>query len=108
MKTVKLSECTNEGQIFLYDGDTVGLQYILRMIFRGNDLPKIQLCENDKAFDNAIQNALSQAYNDYINDVDKDLYVLNSLNTIPVEVDITTDDIRQIDKDGYDFEIAKK
>ena len=36
---IKLSECTEDGTVFLYDGETVGLQYILRMIFNGENYP---------------------------------------------------------------------
>jgi hypothetical protein len=107
VKSIKLSECTKEGQIFLYDRETVGLQYILRMIFRGNKLPKIHLCENDKNFDDAISNSLSQMYNDVINGIDKEEYELNNINTIPVVVDISKKDIRQVDEEGYKFKIVK-
>jgi len=107
MSKIKLSECTKEGQIFLCGGEMISLQYILRMIYRGNKLPLIELCKNDKALNDAISNVVLRIYNDHVYGVDKEEYVLNKLDTIPVEVDITKDNIRKIDEDGYEFEIIK-
>lgn len=100
---VKLSECTKEGQVFLYGRETVGLQYILRMIWNGETLPEIRLVQNDKSFDDAVSDVLHQMYMDFQNGVDKEEYELNDLNTILVEVDITKDNINQIDE--HNFEI---
>lgn len=100
---VKLSECTKEGQVFLYGRETVGLQYILRMIWNGETLPEIRLVYNDENFSNAVSDALHQMYQDVQNGVDKEEYELNNLNTNLIEVDITKDNINQIDE--YNFEI---
>lgn len=100
---IKLSECTKEGQVFLYDGETVGLQYILRMIWNGETLPEIRLIQNDKNFDDAVSDVLHQMYMDFQNGVDKEEYELNDLNTTLVEVDITKENINQISE--YTFEI---
>lgn len=104
VKMVKLSECTKEGQVFLYGGETVGLQYILRMIWNGETLPEIRLVQNDKNFDDAVSDVLHQMYMDFQNGVDKKEYELNDLNTNLVEVDITKENIKQIGE--YTFEIV--
>ena len=101
---VKLSECTKEGQVFLYNGETVGLQYILRMIWNGETLPEIRLLQNDKNFDNAVSDVLHQMYEDVQNGVNKEEYKLNDLNTNLIEIDITKENIEQISE--YTFEIA--
>lgn len=101
---VKLSECTKEGQVFLYDGETVVLQYILRMIWNGETLPEIRLVQNDKNFDDAVSDVLHQMYMDFQNGVDKEKYELSDLNTTLVEVDITKENIKQISE--YTFEIV--
>lgn len=105
MKSVKLSECKNEIRTFLFNKNTVTLQYILRMIWNGKKLPKIELCYDEKAFDAALASSLAEMSNDIMNGVDKEYYELSGLKTIPVEVDITKDNIRQIDDEGYEFEI---
>lgn len=101
---VKLSECTKEGQVFLYSGETVGLQYILRMIWNGETLPEIRLVYNDENFSNAVSDVLHQMYQDVQNGVDKEEYELNDLNTNLVEVDVTKENIKQISE--YTFEIV--
>lgn len=101
---VKLSECTKEGQVFLYGGETVGLQYILRMIWNGETLPEIRLVYNDENFSNAVSDVLHQMYQDVQNGVDKEKYELNDLNTNLVEIDITKENIKQISE--YTFEIV--
>lgn len=53
MNSVKLRECTKAGQILLYDGETVGLQYVLKKIFNGGKLPTIKLCSNQEQLDDA-------------------------------------------------------
>ena len=103
---IKLGEGTKEGQVFLYGGDTVALQYMLTMIWNGRTLPEIRLLRDDKNFEDAISNALQQISNDVRNGVDKGAYVLQGLNTMPVEVDITKADIKRIDK--YNFEVRKR
>lgn len=105
MKSVKLSECKNETKIFLYGGETVGLQYILRMIWNGKKLPKIELCYDEKTFDAALAKSLEEMSNDAMNGVNKEWYELSGLKTVPVEVDITKENIRQLDDEGYEFEI---
>lgn len=102
---IKLSECTKAGMVFLYDGETVGLQYILRMIFNKTELPEIRLVASDKNFDDAVSNVLDQMYQDIQTGVEKEDYELNNLNTQLVEVDITKKDIKQIGK--YEFKIVK-
>lgn len=101
MKSIKLSECNEESQIFLYDGETVGLQYILGKIYNGNKLPKIELCENDEAFNNAISNVLKQMETDIKNGVEREEYELNNLKTTPVEIDITKKDIKKINSNIF-------
>lgn len=103
-RMIKLSECTKEGQVFLYGGETVGLQYILRMIWNGETLPEIRLVYNDENFSNAVSDVLHQMYQDVQNGVDKEEYELNDLNTNLVEVDITKENIKQISE--YAFEIV--
>lgn len=105
MKSIKLSECKNETRTFLYGGKTVGLQYILRMIWNNKKLPKIELCCDEKSFDAALASSLAEMSNDIMNGVNKECYELSGLKTIPVEVDISKDNIRQIDDEGYEFEI---
>lgn len=105
MKSIKLSECKNETRTFLYGGETVALQYILRMIWNDRKLPKIELCYDEKAFDAVLAKSLSEMSKDSMNDVNKEWYELSGLKTIPVEVDITKDNIIQIDDEGYEFEI---
>lgn len=105
MKTFKLSECKNETRTFLYNKNTVTLQYILRMIWNDRKLPKIELCYDEKAFDAALAKSLETMSNDVMNGVNKECYELSGLKTIPIEVDITKDNIRQIDDEGYEFEI---
>lgn len=100
---VRLSECTNAGMVFLYGGETVGLQYILRMIFEGDKLPEIRLVANDQDFDDAVSNVLDQMYHDIQAGIEKDNYELNNLNSQPVEIDIIKEDIKQID--DYEFEL---
>ena len=100
-----LSKCTNQGQIFLYDGEIVRLQYILRMIWNEKELPEIKLVENDKNFDDAVLNALKQISEDVMNGIDKEEYSLPNLNTQVVTVDITKDNIKKIT--DYEFEIIK-
>lgn len=62
----------------MYDGETVGLQYILRMIFNGTELPEIRLVESDKNFDDAVSNILDQMYNDIQKGIEKEEYELNT------------------------------
>lgn len=100
-----LSKCTNPGQIFLYDGETVGLQYILRMIWNEKELPEIRLVKNDNNFDDAVSNALKQMTEDAMKGIDKEEYALPNLNTQLVTVDITKDDIKKIT--DYEFELIK-
>ncbi len=102
---IKLSECTKAGMVFLYDGETVGLQYILRMIFNKTELPEIRLVASDKNFDDAVSNVLDQMYLDIQKGIEKDDYELNNLNTQTVEIDIVKRDIKQIGE--YMFEIAE-
>lgn len=98
---MKLSECRNEHSTFLYDEETVGLQYILRMIWNEKELPEIKLVEDDENFKNALSNALKQMSEDVMNGIDKEEYELPNLNTISIEVDITKDDIEKIDDYTY-------
>lgn len=100
---IKLSECTKEGQVFLCDGETVGLQYILRMIWNGETLPEIRLVYNDENFSNAVSDVLHQMYEDAQNGVDKEEYELNDLNTNLVEVDITKENINQISECTFEI-----
>lgn len=100
---VRLSECANAGMVFLYGGETVGLQYILRMVFEGDKLPEIRLVANDQNFDDAVSNVLDQMYHDIQAGIEKDNYELNNLNSQPVEIDIIKEDIKQID--DYEFEL---
>lgn len=102
---IKLSSCNKEGQVFLYDGETVGLQYILRMIYNNETHPEIRVVSNDKNFDDAVSNVLSQLYDDVVNGVDKESYDLENINSELVEVDIVKSDIIQIS--DYSFEIKK-
>lgn len=106
MKTIKLSECNKPGQILLYNGETVGLQYVLRQIYNGNKLPEIRLCSNQEQLDNAIEAALMGLFHDVQNGTEKESYSLGSLDTILVEIDIDKKDIKQVDEDGYNFEIV--
>lgn len=99
----KLSECTREGQIFLYDGKLVGLQYILRMLWNGETLPEIRLVLNDKNFDDAVSEVLHQMYMDSQNGADKEEYALNDLNTTLVEVDITRENINQMSESTFEI-----
>ena len=99
----KLSECIREGQIFLYGGELVGLQYILRMLWMGETLPEIRLVQNDKNFDDAVSEVLHQMYMDSQNGADKEEYGLNNLNTILVEVDITKENIKQMSESTFEI-----
>ena len=100
---MKLSECRNEQSVFLYDGETVGLQYILRMIWEEKELPEIRFVSDDENFKNAFSNVLAQMSSDVNNGIDKEEYELPNLNTTLIEVDITKDDIEQISIYKYKF-----
>ena len=100
---MKLSDCTKEGQIFLFGSDLVGLQYILRMIWNGNELPEIRAVKKDENFDDAVQDVLHQMYADAKNGVRKTEYELKELQTFLIEIDITKDNIRQVGE--YEFDI---
>ena len=63
------------------------------------------MCYDEKAFDAALAKSLETMSNDVMNGVNKECYELSGLKTIPIEVDITKDNIRQIDDEGYEFEI---
>lgn len=104
---IKLSECNIAGQIFLYDGETVGLQYVLRQIFNGKTLPEIRLCSNQKQVDKAIETSLMAMSHDVQNGIEKDSYSLGALDTLLVEIDIEKKDIKQVDEIGYNFEIVR-
>ncbi len=104
--SVKLSECTKPDQILLYNEEVVSLQYVLRKIFNNQKLPEIRLCSNQKQLDNAIEKALESVYKDTQQKEDKEYYSLGAIDTIPVEVDITKEDVKQIDKEGYKFVIS--
>lgn len=101
---INLSTCTKEGQIFLYGKELVGLQYILRMIWEEQDLPEIRLVKHDDNFSNAVSDVLSMMYTDVQNGTDQEEYILHNLNTVPVAVDITKENITQTG--DYAFEIA--
>lgn len=109
MHKVKLSECTKQGLVFLYGGETVALQYILRMIFREMSLPQIHLVADEKQFDKAVSGALSKIYDDIKNGSDNGIdekdYSLGKLKTYDVIIDISQSDIKQIDEEGYEFEV---
>lgn len=98
---MKLSECRNEHGTFLYGGETVGLQYILRMIWNEKELPEIQLVKNDENFKNALSNVLAQMSDNVKSGIDKEEYELPNLNTISIEIDITKNDIEKIDDYTY-------
>ena len=100
---MKFSECRNEHSTFLYDGETVGLQYILRMIYEEKELPEIRLIQNDKNFENAVSDVLHQMYEDVQNGIDKEEYELSNLNTTLIEVDVTKEDIEKISDYTYKF-----
>lgn len=99
----KLSECVKADQIFLYNRETVGLQYILKKIFTGEKLLEIRLVEDDKNLDDAISGVLEQIYKDVQNGVVKEDYELNNIHSQVVIVDITKENIKQLDE--YKFAI---
>ena len=102
---VNLSECTKEGQIFSYGEALVGLQYILRKIWEGQELPEIKLVKDDEDFNTAMSEVLHQMYSDVQEEVEREEYEVTGLNMEPVKVDITRRDIRHVDR--YLFEINK-
>lgn len=104
---MKLSECTKPGRILLYDGETVGVQYVLRKIFNGEKLPSIKLCSNQEQLDDAIQAALKSVYQDAQAGIEKESYSLGNLDTVFVDIDIEKKDIRQVDENGYEFELVQ-
>ena len=106
-KNIKLSECIRPGHIFLYDGETVGLQYILRQIFNDKKLPEIQLCSNQEQLNKAIETSLSLMMRDVQNGTEKESYSLGILDTILVEIDIEKQDIKKLDDEGYHYKITK-
>lgn len=106
MKSIKLSECTKTGQILLYDGETVGLQYVLRKIYNGITLPEIRLCSKQEQVDRAIEASLVALSNDVQNGAEKESYSLGTLDTLLVEIDVEKKDIRQADEGGYSFKIV--
>lgn len=105
MKSIKLSECADTNNTFLYGEETVTIQYILRRIFNGVKIPDIYLCEDDDLFEDSITNMLFQMSNDVSNGIEKDGYSLK-VNTTPVIIDITKDDIKQIST--YVFKIKSR
>lgn len=108
MKTIKLSECNKEGQIFLYNGETVGLQYILRQIYYGKKLPEIQLCCNQEQLDKSIEDSLMVLSQDLQNGAVKESYSLGKLDTVQVEINVESKDINKVDEDNYIFELLGK
>ena len=104
---IKLSDCTEEGQVFLYGGETVGLQYVLNAIYNGEKLPEIKLVD-DESFNNAISDVLHQMYKDFQNGTNRDNYELNGLNPNIVVVDITKEEIVQLDGEDYSFEMKRE
>ena len=101
-----LSKCTNPNQVFLYDGETVALQYILRMIWNDEKLPEIRAVEDDSNFDDAVSNILREMYADIQAGVKREDYELNNINSKVVTVDITKEDIEKIN--DYTFKIKEK
>ena len=98
---MKLSQCNNGKYVFLYNGEAVGLQYILRMIWNEQELPQIQLVTDDESFHNAVSNVVAQMSNDVMNGIDKEEYELHNLNTIDIEIDITKSDINKMSESIY-------
>lgn len=100
---INLSECVKEGQVFLYGEELVGMQYILKKIWEGQELPEIRLVKNDENFNDAVSDVLHKMYSDVQDGVEREEYVLTGLNTIPVAVDVLRGDIRQVDAHMFEF-----
>lgn len=87
--------------------EMVGLQYILRMIKKKESLPEIRFCYDQETLDNAVSEVLDKMMEDVVNDIEKDKYELDGLKTVFVDVDIDSNNVKQIDEEGYKFEIVR-
>jgi len=97
---IKLSECRDE-HLFLHNEEIVGLQYLLRMIWNDTLITPIRFIKNDNNFNTAISDALDKMYQDVQNDIENEEYILPNLNTEFVVIDITKNDIEQINEFIY-------
>ena len=103
---VRLSEC-NKGSVFIYNNELVGLQYILRMIYKENQLPEIRMINGDESYNNAITTVLKQVSNDMKSNQMQQKYELKDIYSEQVIIDVTKSDIEQLDEEGYEFFIVQ-
>lgn len=94
---IKLSE-VKPNDILFYNGDLVSVVRVLRDIFQEKEIALIELIIQDDEWDKNVSNALSSLWDELEQGEVSESYPLKNLNTIEVEIDITKDDIEEIDE----------
>lgn len=103
---MQLSKCQNNNNLFLYNGELVGLQFILKKIHEGVKLEDIQFVVPDENLNKALSEVVKNISKDVMNGVDKEEYPLSNLTLMPIEVDLSKEDIQMANE--YEYEICNK